>query len=291
MKPSPVTRRRSGFTLLEVVIALGLMAVIIGMVFATARTSLTLGNKIVQSQNEEMLHQAFFELLNQRFSSLPGNTRMELKVEGSGSHAQSDLTLQNVPLSFTWGGQERIAKAVQISTVKRRDGYLDIVLRYYENEILEGSAATPGTIVGDNKPFAEIALLEGVAFFDWAVLDGTSMQWQDDWDIQGKLPIQLELTMAIGANGNEMRHVFWLPPKQNPEVVMRQMMQSAGTGTTNPSTPVAIPGGGVSIGGGGIPGGGPGGGRNGGGVGPGGGGPGGGGRTGGGGGGGRGGGR
>jgi len=256
VKHTSANSRPCGFTLLEVVIAIALMAVIIAMVFATARTSLALGNKIVQSQNEEMLHQAFFELLGQRFSSLPGNTRMELKVEGSGSHYLTDLTLQNVPLSFTWGGQDRIAKAVQLSTVKRRSGYLDIVLRYYENEILEGSASTFGSTAADNKPFAEIVLLEDVAFFEWQVLNGTTMQWQYDWDIQGQLPIQLELTMAIGAKGEEMRHVFWLPPKQNPEVVMRQMLQGNGTGagTTpgTPSTPVAIPGGGVNLGGGGI---------------------------------------
>ena len=259
MKQTPVTPRHCGFTLLEVVISIGLMAVIIAMVFATARTSLALGNKIVQSQNEEMLHQAFFELLSQRFSSLPGNTRLDLKVEGSGSRRLSELTLQNVPLSFTWGGQERIAKAVQISTVKHRGGMLDIVLRYYENEILEGSAVTPGSTPGDNKPFAEIVLLEDVAFFDWQVLDGTSMEWQEEWDIQGKLPIQLELIMAIGANGEEMRHVFWLPPKQNPEVVMRQMMQGGGAGAgITPTAPGVIPSpGGVNIGG--MPGGGPGG--------------------------------
>ena len=108
---------------------MGLLAIIVGMVFATARTSLALGNTIVETQNEEMLHQAFFELLSQRFSALPGNTRFDLKVQDSGSHYISDLTLQNVPLSFTWGGQERIAKAVQTRTVKRRSGYLDIVLQ------------------------------------------------------------------------------------------------------------------------------------------------------------------
>jgi len=227
VNPHPVRPRPSGFTLLELVLAMALLALIVGMVFATARSSLALGNTILQSQSEEMLHQAFFELLSARFSALPGNTRLDLKAEKSGGHYLTDLTLQNVPMSFTWGGQERIAKTVQLSTVKRRSGYLDIVLRYYENEILEGSASTFGSTALAKEPFAEIVLLEDVAFFEWRVLDAGTMEWQYDWNVQGRLPLQLELTMAIGARGEEMRQVFWLPPKQNPEVVMRQMLQGA----------------------------------------------------------------
>ena len=198
------------------------------MVFTTARTSLALGNTIVETQNEEMLHQAFFELLNRRFTSLPGNTRFDLKVQDSGSHYISDLTLQNVPLSFSWGGQTRIAKAVQLGTVKRRSGYLDIVLKYYENEILPDSASAFKSSAGDNKPFAEIVLLTDVAYFEWRVLDGRTMEWQYDWEVQGRLPLQIELTLAIGAKGEEIRQIFWVPPKQNPETLMRQMQQGGG---------------------------------------------------------------
>jgi prepilin-type N-terminal cleavage/methylation domain-containing protein len=248
MRTQPARPRHSGFTLLELVIAMGLLAIIVGMVFGIARTSLALGNTIVETQNEEMKHQAFIGLLGQRFSALPGNTRLELTVEDSGSHYLSDLTLQNVPLGFTWGGGERIAKAVQLSTVKRRSGFLDIVLRYYENEILEGSESAFGSTAAKEEPFAEIVLLEDVAYFEWRVLDGRSLEWQYDWEIQGRLPLQIELVMAIGASGEEIRQVFWLPPKQNPEVLTRQMMQGGGeaTGGGNATggggeTPVVIP--------------------------------------------------
>ena len=232
MITGPVNPRKRGFTLLELVIAIGLLAILVGMVFGTARTSLALGNTIVETQNEEMLHQAFFELLSRRFSSLPGNTRFDLKVQDSGSHYISDLTLQNVPLSFTWGGQPRIAKAVQLSTVKRRSGYLDIVLRYYANEVLEDSAAAFKTSAGDNKPIAEIVLLTDVAFFEWRVLDGKSMEWQYDWELQGRLPLQIELTLAIGAKGEEIRQIFWVPQKQSPEVLMRSLAGAGGAGAT-----------------------------------------------------------
>ena len=273
MTHRPATSRHSGFTLLELVLAMLLLTILISMVFGISRTSLALGNTVVKSQNEEMLHQAFFELLSKRFAALPGNTRFDLQSKSTSGQYLSDLTLQNVPMSFTWGGQPRIAKAVQLSTVRRRSGFLSIVLRYFEDEILEGSASIQGgKSTLENKPFAEIELISDVAFFEWRVLDGTSMEWQNDWDIQGRLPLQLELTLAFGAQGEEMRQIFWIPPKQNPEVVLRQIMQGATTptgttptipGTTKPGTPgtITIPPG--NLPGGGKPGGGtkPGGGR------------------------------
>jgi prepilin-type N-terminal cleavage/methylation domain-containing protein len=254
MRTLPASRAsRPGFTLLELVVAIGLMAVISGMVFGIARTSLALGNTIVATQNVEMEHQAFFDLLGRRFSSLPGNTRFDLQVEDSGTHYLSTLTLQNVPLAFTWGGEERIAKAVQLATVKRpRSGFLDIVLRYYEHEILEGSEAAPGSSSLDEEPFAEIVLLTDVAYFEWRALDGRSMEWQYDWEIQGRMPLQLELVMAIGARGQEIRHVFWIPPKQNPEVMMRQLGQGGG-GAIPGGNPVNNDNGAITIPGGSVP--------------------------------------
>lgn len=226
---------REAFTLLELVLALLLIGLLVGMVFATARSSLVLGNSVVQTQNEEMLHQAFFELLENRLSALPGNTRMELTVTDSGSHYLSDLTLQNVPLSFTWGGEARTAKAIRLSTVLRRSGFLDIVLSYYENEIIDPQSADSSgsgfaSSVLDEEPFAEIILLTDVRYFEWRVLDGRTMEYQYDWDLPGRLPLQMELTCAFGASGEPIRQIFWIPPRQNPEVFMRQLQQGLGGG-------------------------------------------------------------
>ncbi|MGJ8644377.1 MAG: prepilin-type N-terminal cleavage/methylation domain-containing protein [Luteolibacter sp.] len=261
-----------GFTLLELVLALLLIALLVGMVFGTARSSLILGNNVVQTQNEEMLHQAFFDFLGNRFAALPGNTRMDLAVTDAGSHYLTDLTLEQVPLSFTWGGAERTAKAIRLSTVKRRSGYLDIILSYYENEIIDpGSTDDSGTAfvstASSEEPFAEIVLLTDVAYFEWRVLDGRTLDYQYDWEIAGRLPLQMELTCAFGADGEEIRQVFWIPPRQNPEVFMRQLGQSqqnsaGGGGGGRPGGGDGgggRPGGGDGGGGGGRPGGGDGG--------------------------------
>lgn len=247
----------SGFTLLEVMAALLLMAVIISMVFAIARTSLRLSKAIVDKQNEEMMQQAFFDLLGRRFASLPGNTRMDVTVDGSSPPFISDMTLQNVPMSFTWGGEDRLAKAVQLSTVMKRSGYLDIVLRYYEDEVLEGSESSFGSSSVDaEEPFAEIVLMSDVRDFEWRLLNAATMEWQYEWADRSRLPLQLELLISLGAEGEMMRHVFWLPPKQNPELVMRQINQGkpGGAGSQGGAQPpnsinVELPGSGQQGGG------------------------------------------
>lgn len=251
-QPHPSGHRRNGFTLLELVIAMGILAMLVGMIFGSATANLQLSNDVVRKQNEESAKNAFFTLLANRFGTLPGNTRMELTWEDAGNHYLSDLTLQNVPLAFTWGGTEKVAKAVQISTVARRDNYLDIVLRYYENEILEDSDNV--NVDEAAEPFAEVVLLEDVRTFEWRVLDGRTMEWQEDWDLVGRLPLQMELTIAFGAQGRFIRQIFWITPKQDPEVMMRtlqQQQQGQGQG--------GLPGaGGIQIGGPDGPGGGPG---------------------------------
>jgi len=172
-----------------------------------------------------MLKSAFFDLLNRHFASLPGNAVFDLKAQDSGSHYTSDMTFQKVPLAFTWGGAEQVAAALQLSTVRRRGGFLSIVLRFFEDEILQDSG---GQKVGAPlvKPFAEIVLLDDVRLCEWRVLDGQTMEWGYDWDIRGRMPLQVELLIAFGQNGEVIRQVFWLPPKANPEVVLRQLTQN-----------------------------------------------------------------
>ncbi len=46
--------RRGGFTLLELVLAIGLLAMLVGMIFAVASQNIALGRTVVEKQNEEM---------------------------------------------------------------------------------------------------------------------------------------------------------------------------------------------------------------------------------------------
>lgn len=228
--------RARGFTLIEIVIALGLMSALILLCARLATANIQLANGIQRQQSENTLREGFFEMLKLQLGALPGNVRLELQQTEGAPPYESSLLLQNVPMAFTWGGAERIAKAVEIAGVKRRDGFMNVVMKYYENPIL----ADEEQIVDDRReePFAEVTLMEGLRFFEWRALDGRSMEWQLNWELQGRLPLQLELVTAMGATGEEMKQIIWIVPKVSPAVIIRQNAQNPLQGSSNPGVPV-----------------------------------------------------
>lgn len=218
------SRPVSAFTLLELVLSIGLLALLVGMIFAVASQNIALSRMVVQQQNEDSIELAFFDLLERQFAALPGNARLELTAEDSGAQYLSELVLQDVPMTFGWTGDQQVAKAIKLSTVRKRDGFLDIVLAYYDAPILAAVGEDEST-AGDLEPFAKVPLLEDVYIFEWRVLDARSMEWDYEWDFVGQLPLQLELRYVKDSTSDPIRHVFWITPKQNPENVMLQLTQ------------------------------------------------------------------
>lgn len=223
--------RRRGFTLLEVVIALGLMGMLVGMVFRVAQSSMMLSQTVVDEQSATMERNAFFNLLKDHFEQIPGNAVMRLEsYEASSDRRLFALTFQNVPMSFSWGETPMTAEALELATVEQRDGFIDVVLRFYDVKILEDSTST-----GDEQaePVAEITLIEDLQECDCEVVDGRTLEQVVDWDNNGKLPLQVKFYCRFEPTADIVQQTFWVVPKQNPEVYMRQIMQK------NPGGPQA----------------------------------------------------
>lgn len=221
---SGASRPSGGYLLLEVVLALGVSSMVVVSVFALASGALSLSEAIADEGRDQIERETFLGFLERNLEMMPGNAVLDLKAEDGGSHYISDMTFQNVPTSFGWSGQVISAEAVQLSTVLRRDGDLDVVLRYYEEPILDDNDATDEF---QADPVAEIILLRDVWRFEWRVLDGRTMEWDYEWDIRGRMPIQLELNVVFHRNGDEVVHYFWIPPKMNPEHVMKGNLRPA----------------------------------------------------------------
>jgi len=226
---------------LEIVIALGLMGMLVGMIFRVARTSVQLSQMVVEGQKVTMERNAFFNLLKQQFENMPGNAiiRLDSNDSRSGDVSRSlfSLTFQNIPMSFDWGEVPITAEAIELATVEQRDGFVDVILKFYDEEILQDSSKRSND---DIEPFAEITLLEDLWMCDCEVVDGNSMEQFTEWDNDNKLPLQVKFYCRFEPTSDIIQQTFWVVPKQNPEVFFRQVMQQ------NQAQPQANPGQGES---------------------------------------------
>ena len=216
-------RSPRGFTLLELVLAMIISGLLVTSIMNLADATIKTTRLTVDRQNEQITQDAFFNLMRRHFKKLPGNARMELTFNEQGEQYLSDMTFQNVPTSFNWGGTSLSSEAMRITTTPLRDGQLDIVLQYFDEPILdsEESLAERGI-----EPIASITLLNGVRLCEWRVLSGSGktypVDWTDpkvglyEWDT-ARLPTQVELNIAFGQNGEVIRRVFWIPKRQNPQ--------------------------------------------------------------------------
>jgi len=182
--------QRGGFTLLEIVIALGLMGLLVGMIFRVAQSSMKLSQTVVEEQSVTMERNAFFNLLKNHFEQIPGNAVLRLESYEARDRTLFNLTFQNVPMSFNWGEVPMTAEAVQLATVEQRDGFVDVVLRFYDVEILEDSDSTGDD---DAEPVAEITLIEDMWLCDCEVIDANDLGTPlTIWDNNGQLPLQVK---------------------------------------------------------------------------------------------------
>lgn len=222
-----VPDRSSGYLLLEVVLALTVAVLILSGVFALAAGALTVSENVAEEGRRQISQETFLSFLERNFEGLPGNAVVDLQASDRGSHYISELTFQNVPVTFSWAGQSVSPEAVQLATELRQDGTLDIVLRYYDVPILDETAESDAL---QEDPVTELILLRDVWRFEWRVLDARTMEWDYEWDIRGRRPLQLELNAVFHRDGEEVVHYFWIPPKVDPQTVINANTRLSGRG-------------------------------------------------------------
>ncbi|MDQ8189978.1 hypothetical protein [Roseibacillus persicicus] len=240
-----------GYLLLEVILAMGLAAALLSGIFAIATGSMSLAEKVVEEGRYQTRREAFLNFLGRNFEQLPGNAVVELVTQDTSQRFLPTLTIQNAPVSFAFAGQPISAQAIVLTTVPVPSGGVNVVLEYYEEPLLDDE----DSLAEDRQePAGSIILYRDIWRFELRVLDSRTMEWISDWDIQGRLPLQIELNAVFEPNGEEVIHYFWIPPKTNPAALMRSInQQQQGTGTTTTPTPTpgqggatpSIPGGGT----------------------------------------------
>ena len=169
------------FTLIEIVLALAITAMVIGAVFAIAKTATSMTHEISSSQERITLAQSFTDLLRRTFEQTPGNAKIELKIleQRGGGAALSDVVFQDYPLAFAWAGIESGAKTVVFRTFVDRRGSIGAKILYLTEEQADDYNRNS---LRENETVSSLMLVEGMQFCQWYFWDDRTEEWVDSWD-------------------------------------------------------------------------------------------------------------
>ena len=299
---SPLTCALSGFTLMEVVIALTILGMITGTLFSIIQGSVRGASQIEQLQRENDSINRFLDLCRKTFTTLPGTATVKLKQLDQNQNAGQELTISGSPNCFGFGINPISYKDTILglrpdpNQVTDQNGLLIQYLCLSREDLIPKSDAsglaqrqeTTGLSAPDEDGRYWMPLLPDVVSLQWRFYKEKDQTWLDEWT-SDTWPALIEVQLVMRDRTTPIRMVYSVPT----------LILTAGRGTTTPSAnqtgqnnqtgggnnsgqgggrggPGGGQGGGPGGGQGGGPGGGQGGGRGGPGGGPGGGGPGGG---------------
>lgn len=207
--PRSMLHARSGFTLIEMVVALSIFVLLIGGIFAIANGTLELSNDLTYAQERALMRQNLIEFLRKSFRTLPGDSSIELGVKSVGSTYLPTLRIYSGGTSFSPGPALSPDASVEVYTEERPGGYLRIGLRGLDGD--QTRAVRQGKAAAKVDKSAELPLLDNVGRFEWRFYDARTNQWTNYWkEAQGR-PMFAELMLSLD-DAQEVRSVFWIPP-------------------------------------------------------------------------------
>lgn len=200
---------RAGFTLIEMVLAIAIFALLIAGIFSISTGALELSTDLAYAQDRALMRQNLVEFFRKSFRSLPGGAEITLTNRAVGGAYYPTLRVQGGGTSFSPGHSIPPEASIEVYVEERPGGYQRIGVRLLDKEQTEAAEMNREV---KTDPAAALPLLETVSKFQWRLFHGTGNQWRELWRKEGR-PLFAELTFALD-DKRETRAVFWIPPVQ-----------------------------------------------------------------------------
>ncbi len=277
-------RRRSGFTLIEVVIGITILAMITTTLFALIRGSVQTAAEIEHGKRESDAVNRFIDLNRKTFTTLPSTASLTLKLVQNTEPIIQELTIAGAPDCFPFGLSPISLKDTTLRIRPHPDGLTDsneMPLHYLSlsrEDIIPQTddrqtgirEATTGLYAPDEEGRYWMPLLPDVVSLKWRFYVEKEETWYEEWS-KSAWPDLIEAQLVLKDRTLPIRMVYSVPVLTITAGRTPAASSSSSSNSTSSATQTGG-GGGAPTGGGG--GGGPGGGRGGDGGGqPGGGGP------------------
>lgn len=209
------SRHAPAFTLLEMVIAMGVLAMLLAGIFSLAKSTMELSGDLAAGQERAMMKQNFIDFLRRSFRGLPGGAEIRLDNRSIGGTYIPSLTVVNGGASFSPSEALPPDTAIELTAEQRPGGYLRVLLRVLDDQ--QTQALRTGQKVRPSQKEATLPLMDQVSRFEWKLYDGYTGRWENLWK-DPRRPLMAELNVQLD-DGQPLRAVFWIPPvvaAQNP---------------------------------------------------------------------------
>jgi type II secretory pathway pseudopilin PulG len=265
----PRSKRRSAFTLIEVVIGITILAMITVTLFAIIRGSVRGAAEIEHIQRESDSVNRFIELSRKAFTTLPSTATLTLKLVQNTEPVIQELTIAGSPDCFPFGMNPITLKDTTLRIRPHPDGLVDandMPLHYLSlsrTDIIPQTddretgirEATTGLYAPDEEGRYWMPLLPDVVSLKWRFYVEKEETWYEEWS-KSQWPDLIEAQLVLKDRTLPIRMVYTVPVLTI--TAGRTPPTTSGSSGSGPAQPAPVTG--TPTGGGGGPGGGFGGG-------------------------------
>lgn len=199
-------RRLRAFTLIEVTLAMAILALLAGALYAMVDATIRATSELNTRQNRSQQVRGLIELCHKTFRSLPVNSTMEVRIVEQRQNYVPEIVFRNAPGLFTWGEPD----AEQTSTIL---GVRPQVGGLVSLSLLQDSDQEIGSyLLGGSPKQPWLPLITGLRKVEWRLYDPRTGGWLKEWKEPSFRPALVELTLTL--EEGVQRYVFWVPPVQ-----------------------------------------------------------------------------
>ena len=196
---------RSGYLLLEVLLALAVLSISVVMIFQIVQTTLKVTADINFLQTQQRKVDGIYELLRLNFDSMPQTCTFQTRsINGS-----LELIFRSAPFNFSWANTGAKMGTVVIASRPQPDGRLALSVLQESGNVLDSY------VDGGNARKADwFPVMTDAERLSWRFFSETSGKWTSDWPDIGTKPNLVELTFRLAGRNHTDRCVFQWPIAQ-----------------------------------------------------------------------------
>ena len=219
-RPKNKQRLKAAFSLLEVLVAMALIMMVIGGVFAIADGALSLGAAMNAASLREMRVAAFEDQLRTFLANVNAKTRFET----AGSGEEKTLLIKHGGAPFAWQRSSQLADMVAF-TLDAEDRK-NAVLLVQHFKLPKSELKTSD----EPKRLSSVDLLDGIRLWNWELYHEKEKVWKTSWSFKDPAPLFVRLTFGLNSDSRDFTYTFWVskdgiaggaegtPPAPNPAV-------------------------------------------------------------------------